>query len=155
VTTVLLPRLRQIRKRAHLTQSQLGEMASLSAESICLFEKLQRAASLNAAERLARVLGVSLKRLIERAPPQRPRQPATERVCTECRATKPISDFTPIRATRTGHYGRCRTCRAARAKQRYWADPLEREKQKARTARNKQRRVVTPTVESRYDSAAR
>src|SRR5262249_36769526 len=37
-------------------------------------------------------------------------------------------------------YGRCHACRARRARERYWADPAEREAQKARVRCSRQRR---------------
>src|SRR6266581_2014260 len=39
------------------------------------------------------------------------------RVCTDCRLTKPLDAFTPIRGT-SGYYGRCKVCRARRAWER-------------------------------------
>jgi transcriptional regulator with XRE-family HTH domain len=119
MSTVLLPGLREARERARLTQVELAGSALLTAESVCRFARQRRAASLHAAERLAQALGIAVESLIDGAPLPRPRQPATERVCTDCGARKLIAEFVPIRATRTGHYGRCRACRAARAKQRY------------------------------------
>jgi hypothetical protein len=40
------------------------------------------------------------------------------RICTECGVTKPVADFTPIRSTKAGFYGRCRPCRARLAWER-------------------------------------
>jgi hypothetical protein len=58
------------------------------------------------------------------------------------RSVLPASPFliTSIKACKAGCYGRCRACRAKRAKERYQTDPLERERQKARVRRNRQRR---------------
>src|ERR1044071_7434705 len=60
-------------------------------------------------------------------PPKRnePKLPPTEKVCTECGRLKEIEAFTPIRACKAGHYGSCRTCRAARAKEHYWSAAVE------------------------------
>ena len=66
--------------------------------------------------------------------------PPTSRTCTDCKLTKAIAEFLPIKACRQGWYGRCRVCRARRARERYQADPTEREKQKARVRRNALRR---------------
>jgi hypothetical protein len=45
-----------------------------------------------------------------------------------------------------GTMGARRRCRAARAKERYWSDPVEREKIKARSGHNRQRRNRRLTV---------
>jgi hypothetical protein len=42
----------------------------------------------------------------------------------------PITAFVRIRSTKSGHFLRCRECRARRARERYQTDPIEREKQK-------------------------
>ena len=62
------------------------------------------------------------------------------RTCTDCSLVKATAEFTPIKACKQGWYGRCRDCRAKRARERYQADPLERELQKARVRRNRERR---------------
>jgi DNA-binding XRE family transcriptional regulator len=157
VVTVLLPGLRKARKGAGLTQIELAQRALLTPESVCRFEKQRIAASVDAAERLAQVLAVPVEKLIgaARAPQPQPRQPPTERMCADCGAIKPISDFVPIRQTRTGHYGRCRACRARRARERYQSDPQERERQKARVKRNRLRRqqLATAAVQDRTELA--
>jgi len=68
------------------------------------------------------------------------REGAVVRRCTECHEVKPIEAFVRIRSCKAGWYGRCRACRAKRARQRYQSDPLEREVQKARVRRNRARR---------------
>jgi hypothetical protein len=68
------------------------------------------------------------------------------RICTDCRLTKPLTEYTAIRAHKQGWYGRCRVCRATRARERYWSDPAWREKQKARAARNRHRSDTTTTA---------
>ena len=70
---------------------------------------------------------------------KRDRTPA-ERTCTDCGKHKPIAEFVRIKACKAGWYGRCRACRARRARERYRANPQEREVQKARVRRNRQRR---------------
>jgi hypothetical protein len=79
-----------------------------------------------------------------RASVDRRAREARLRVCTDCGATKAVAEFVPIRACKQGWYGRCRACRAKRARERYQSDPLERERQKARVRRNRlRRRAVT------------
>jgi transcriptional regulator with XRE-family HTH domain len=152
--TMLLPGLGSCRENAGLKQFELAELAGLTPETLCRYERQHRAASTAAAQRLAELLGVALEVLTHQPPlavpiappppplPKRnePKLPPTEKVCTECGRLKEIEAFTPIRACKAGHYGRCRTCRAARAKERYWSDPVEREKIKARSRHNRQRR---------------
>ena len=65
---------------------------------------------------------------------------AERRTCTDCGAVKANAEFTPIKACKQGWYGRCRDCRARRAREQYQANPLERERQKARVRRNRERR---------------
>jgi len=38
-------------------------------------------------------------------------------VCRDCGLLKPISAYTPIKASKFGHYGRCRVCRNKRARE--------------------------------------
>jgi len=135
--------LRQARKKRRLTQIEVARRAQLSPESICRFEKLRRPASMDAAKRIAKVLNVPVTTLIS-GPPVRvtraERTARTELTCKMCGVTKPLAGFIRIKQTLTGYYGRCRQCRAARAKERYWADPRERERRKAQGARYRQRR---------------
>jgi transcriptional regulator with XRE-family HTH domain len=142
VTTVLLQGLHKARKRAGLTQVELGEKASLSPESICRFEKLRRAASLKAADRLAQTLGVSVNKLLEGTPVRidapvfeklnRPqalpaqlgRSPALQpvggnlikargtRTCTDCGESKPLDSEHFQRIA--GHGGYYGRCKACR-----------------------------------------
>jgi len=70
------------------------------------------------------------------------RKKPRERTCRDCGVTMPISEFTPIKACKSGRDVRCRDCRARRARERYRADPVAREKQKARLARNRTRRKI-------------
>ena len=62
------------------------------------------------------------------------------RTCTDCRQVKTAAEFVRVKTCRQGCYGRCRACRARRARERYQNDPLERERQKARVRRNRRRR---------------
>jgi hypothetical protein len=68
------------------------------------------------------------------------------RLCTDCRGTKPVAEFVPIRACKQDWYGWCRACRAKRARERYQTDPHERELQKARVRRNRLRRRAQSQV---------
>ncbi len=73
----------------------------------------------------------------------RPRPPAPlrlERTCTECGQTLPLQALVRIQSRRNAVYGRCRVCRARRARERYQNDPAEREAQKATVRRNRARR---------------
>ena len=81
--------------------------------------------------------------------PKNPRlrhQPPTERTCTECGVLKSITDYTPIRSTRTGFYGRCRACRNARARERYHSTPERRAAEIARVLGNNKRRRAARAV---------
>ena len=66
-------------------------------------------------------------------------EPRNERTCRECGERKSITDF--VRIKKGGIYRRCRVCRNVKARARYWADPQERERQKARAKRNRARRA--------------
>jgi hypothetical protein len=44
------------------------------------------------------------------------------RTCRECGVTRPLLEYTPIKACKRGWYGKCRVCRARRARERYWAE---------------------------------
>lgn len=65
------------------------------------------------------------------------RAPPAERTCTQCGLTKPIVEFVHICRTRTGYYGKCRTCRNAAARARYRSSPEIRAADIARSRRNK------------------
>jgi hypothetical protein len=74
-----------------------------------------------------------------------PKAKPTTRTCTDCKLTKLLTEYTPI-AHKQGWYGRCRVCRARRARERYQSDPVWREKQKARAARNRHRSDTSTVV---------
>ncbi len=145
-----LPRLRACRAAAGLKQNELARRAGISAESVCRFEKLRRAAGIRTIHTLAQVLGVPPGALLSSPsePEIRPPKPATkvtrrsptERTCTDCGKTKPIEEFVPIRACKQGWYGRCRVCRAKRARERYQTDPQARERDKLRVRRTRERK---------------
>jgi hypothetical protein len=125
-------------------------------ESICRFEKQRRCAGIGATRRHAQALQVSVatltggvefgeRRTVRRAHEplgaRRVRELPSERTCADCGETKGLEMFQRIKATKNGFYGRCRACRAKRARQRYWADPKEREAQVQRVRRNRLRRL--------------
>jgi hypothetical protein len=72
----------------------------------------------------------------------------TSRTCTECGQGKPVTEFVRIRACVNGWYGRCRACRAQRARERYQSDRDERERQKDRVRRNRRQRQQVGTLTS-------
>jgi len=78
-------------------------------------------------------------RSVRAAKPKPAKQKPVTRTCTECDLVKPVTEFTRIKGC-DGYYGRCRVCRARRARDKYRADAQEREKQKARVQRNRKRR---------------
>jgi hypothetical protein len=71
-----------------------------------------------------------------------PRPLATERTCTDCGQTKPLTGFLRIRANKAGYYGRCRTCRNAKARARYHSNEPARLAEIERSKRNSQRRKL-------------
>ena len=70
----------------------------------------------------------------------KPKPAVSPRACIAYGFSKPIEDYAHITASVFAYYGRCPVCRNRRARERYQADPVEREKQKARSARNNSRR---------------
>ena len=66
----------------------------------------------------------------------------TERTCTECGTTKPLTAefFLPI--ARGGFYGRCRVCRNKRARERYHSTSAIRAAEIARAQKNYRSRIV-------------
>jgi transcriptional regulator with XRE-family HTH domain len=142
--SVLMPGLECRRRAAGMTQVTLARRVGLRPETLCRLEKQRQAAGLATVQRLAQALGVSATRLTRTAELRKPRrQQQTERVCTDCGLTKPLDAFTPIRASMTGRYGRCRACRARQARERYQFDPNERAIQKERVRRNRLKRAAS------------
>ena len=124
LTSILLPGLRRCRRAARLTQIELADRVGLRPETLCRIEKQRQAAGLGAVIRIAAALGVAADRLARNAQPRTlARSPVTERVCTDCGLLKTLDAYVRIRATVTGHYGRCRVCRARRARERRAAGP--------------------------------
>jgi hypothetical protein len=74
--------------------------------------------------------------------PKPVREPPTCRTCTDCGQRKGLEAFVPIKATRTGHYGRCRECRNRRARERYHSNADARAAEIARSLRNTRRRTA-------------
>ncbi len=61
------------------------------------------------------------------------------RICTDCDQARPLDESLSIRGT-PYVYGRCRVCRNARARERYYSTPESRAAEVARSWKNKQRR---------------
>src|SRR5215831_12094699 len=80
------------------------------------------------------------RRAERQAEQSRVRPTPAVRTCAECGLVRVVAEFIAIRSRAASWYGRCRVCRAKRARERYWADPDERERQKARVQRNCLRR---------------
>ncbi len=79
------------------------------------------------------------------------------RTCTECHALKRLTAFVPIKGCR-GHYGRCRTCRAAAAMQRYHSSEQVRIAEIERARRNRRRgssAAAWSSLETGWGSVAR
>jgi len=76
----------------------------------------------------------------ERGP--RAKQTDGMRTCSDCGETKSLVAYTPITSCIQGWYGRCRVCRARRARERYHADPQERMRQIERVRRNRIKRQL-------------
>ena len=132
-----------------MTQLELAQRVALRPETICRLEKQRQAAGIRAAQKLARALRVSPEQLtsgvdVAQIAPEvkRARQQQSERICTDCGQTKPVDAFVRIRACQEGWYGRCRACRARRARERYQSDTQERERQKARVKRNRAKKLA-------------
>src|SRR6266566_9991180 len=70
----------------------------------------------------------------------RAQQAAGVLTCTACGETKPLAAFVRIKQSRDAYYGRCRACRAERARQRYQTVPQERAAQIQRVQRNRHKR---------------
>src|SRR5215467_2672216 len=64
---------------------------------------------------------VDLRRRPRRTPPAPPK---LDRACTDCGLTLPLRAFVRIRSRPHGYYGRCRACRARRARERYQNGPI-------------------------------
>jgi hypothetical protein len=58
--------------------------------------------------------------------------------CTDCAQTGPLAQFVHIRQSREAYYGRCRICRARRARERHYSTPDIRAAEIARAWKNKQ-----------------
>jgi transcriptional regulator with XRE-family HTH domain len=149
------------RMEAGLTQAQLAKRAGVARETVIRIETLQRPARLAVRRALAHALEIGLDLLVEEPRPvARPGQPAdnlptdttqqlvwipTDRQCTDCMERKPRSAFVPIAGTHRV-YGRCRVCRARRARERYWADARFREAERARARQKRRRANGMPTA---------
>jgi hypothetical protein len=79
--------------------------------------------------------------------PRQAREPARTRTCSECHLERSVTEFVAIK--RTGrYYGRCKTCRAAKARARCHANPTVRTADINRAQRNRQkhREALAATV---------
>ena len=148
-----LPSLAAFRQAAGVSIKELAERAELPRETVSRLERLERRARSGTAEALAFALGVPVECLaavppIVIAPPKplqvRPvvarrlaRAESGAQVCTVCGRSKSLDCFTRIRGCRDGFYGRCKECRAARARERYRTDAEfgAREQERARRKR--------------------
>jgi transcriptional regulator with XRE-family HTH domain len=150
-----LPGLSAYRLAAGLSQAELAARAGVSRQTIIGIERHRRAVGFLTVEALARALGVrpdtlsdarldscamevllaygriGARRCVKPKPPLR--------ICTDCGEDKPLAAFVPIAGTR-GFYGRCRACRAQRARERYGRDEAFRVKERARRAAGMRKR---------------
>jgi hypothetical protein len=67
----------------------------------------------------------------------------TSRTCTDCKLTKNIDEYVPIKACKLGWYGRCRVCRARRQRERYHSSPEIRAAEITRASMNQRLRQAT------------
>ncbi len=153
MVSVLLPGLYVCRRKARLSQVELARRVELRPETICRLEKQTQAAGLATIRNLAVVLRVSAEYLTSGVDPiqvareaRRALRQRGERKCKDCGHVKPVAAFIRIRSTAAGYYGRCRECRARRARERYQADPQVREREKSRMRRTRARQRVTANV---------
>jgi transcriptional regulator with XRE-family HTH domain len=119
-----------------LTQADLAARAGISRETLLRLER-GRPATAESVARLAGALMVAIRVLTRDSEFDR-LVTVRFRTCTECHALKRLAAFVPIKGCR-GHYGRCRACRAAAAKQRYHSSEQVRIAEIERARRNRQR----------------
>lgn len=132
----LVPGLERCRRNAGLTQEQLAWRVGLARETLTRIAR-GRPARVNTVRLLARALQV-MPSMLTGTPDLDPvDQPA--RRCAECNALRPVQAFVAIRGT-NGYYGRCRMCRNARARTRYWSSPEILSAERERARRNKRLR---------------
>jgi DNA-binding XRE family transcriptional regulator len=131
-----LPGLVGCRLAAALTQADLATRAGISRETLLRLEH-GRPATAESVARLAGALMVAIRVLTRDSEFDR-LVTVRFRTCTECHALKRLAAFVPIKGCR-GHYGRCRACRAAAAKQRYHSSEQVRVAEIERARRNRQR----------------
>ena len=122
-----LPELAACRRAAGMSQVELARRVVLRPETLCRLEKQRQTASLEVILAIVRVLACPARAAHGRhRPGSGPSQAAAAaspcvpvRPCKGCGLVKPLSEFVPIKRTRNGYYGRCRTCRADRERERY------------------------------------
>ncbi len=139
VTVYRLPYLSRWRRVAGLTRQELAHRTGLASETVARLEN-GRFARLESIRGLVAVLLVAPSVLVG--------DPAADatlgirvRQCSDCGVLRPLRAFVRIKASRNGFYGRCRVCRARRARERYRTDTRERERQKYRVRRTRARRA--------------
>ena len=132
-----LPDLFACRLAAGLTQADLAVRAGISRETLLRLEH-GRPATAESVARLAGALMVAIRVLTSDSEFDR-LVTVRFRTCTECHALKRLTAFVPIKGCR-GHYGRCRACRAAAAKQRYHSSEQVRIAEIERARRNRRPR---------------
>ena len=131
-----LPGLLGCRLAAGLTQADIAARAGISRETLLRLEH-GRPATAESVARLAGALMVSIRALT--GDPEFDHVVTVRfRTCTKCQALRRLTAFVPIKGCR-GHYGRCRACRAAAAKQRYHSSEQVRIAEIERARRNRRR----------------
>ena len=148
------PGLLACRLAAGLTQADLAVRVGISRETLLRLEG--RPATAESVARLAGALMVAIRVLTSDSEFDR-LVTVRFRTCTECHALKRLTAFVPIKGCR-GHYGRCRTCRAAAAKQRYHSSEQVRIAEIERARRNRRRgssAAAWSSLETGWGSAAR
>ena len=138
-TWVAVPHLRTWRIRAHLDQAQLAGRSHVARETIARLEN-GRPARLQSVRRLAEALVLAPSELTGRPELDALTGDAYRR-CTDCTALRPLRGFVQVKGS-PYVYLRCRISRAARARERYQSDPLERARQIARAQRSQARRLL-------------
>jgi transcriptional regulator with XRE-family HTH domain len=142
-TPQFLAGLRDARLAACMTEAQLAAICGVRRETLSRLEGLRRRARASVARTIAAALSVSLDVLLgadhaaltsvdtQVARPGGTTPQPESRVCTDCGLIKTWAEFLPIAGT-PYVYGRCRKCRAQRAREQYWANAQLREAKRPR-----------------------
>ncbi len=137
-----VPGLKPYRTKFGLNQDDLARLVGLARETISRIEA-GRPAGLSTIRSLAAALRLMPSVLTGTADADPVDQPA--RRCIECKVLRPIQAFVRIQGT-TGHYGRCRVCRNARARARSWSSPEIVSAARERVRRIKRKRTSVPAT---------